>query len=227
MIGHMIATSRRVLRQFRIRPRLSTSALIGVATAFAVPRVWVHGDITRLLIGWNAGVLLYLALAGWMMARSDHAQLKRRASLEDEGALVILGLMVVAALASLVAIVVELSVARNLGGVSKLAHIGLAGITILSSWAFTQVMFAVHYAHDFYLARKAGQPGGLQFPGTPDPDYLDFLYFSAVIGTSGQTADVSIASRAMRRVGMLHCVLAFLFNTSLVALTINVASGLL
>jgi len=89
------------------------------------------------------------------------------------------------------------------------------------------VMFALHYAHEFYAATLDGRPGGLQFPDEPKPDYLDFLYFSAVIGTSGQTADVTITSRAMRRVGLLHCVLAFLFNTSLVALTINVASSLL
>jgi uncharacterized membrane protein len=223
----MIKTSRRVLRQFRIRPRLSISVLIGVFVALVLPRAWVHGDVTRVLIGWNTGVLIYLALAGLMMVRSDHAQLKRRASQEDEGAVVILGLVVIAALASLVAIVVELSVARNLGGAAKAAHIGLAGLTIVSSWAFTQVMFALHYAHDFYMARESGAPCGLLFPDTQDPDYLDFLYFSVVIGTSGQTADVSIASRPMRRVGMMHCVLAFFFNTSLLALTINVASGLL
>lgn len=227
MMAGMIATSRRVLRPFKIRPRLSTSVVIGVVLPLVLPRSWVQGDIARCLIGWNAGVLIYLVLAGAMMVRSDHAQLKRRASIEDEGALLILGLVVVAALASLVAIVLELSVARNFAGVSRVAHVALAGITILSSWAFTQMMFALHYAHDFYVARQSGHPGGLLFPDTKDPDYLDFLYFSAVIGTSGQTADVAIASRPMRRVGMLHCVLAFLFNTSLVALTINVASGLL
>ena len=88
-------------------------------------------------------------------------------------------------------------------------------------------MFALHYAHDYYLARQHGQPPGLAFPDTEEPDYLDFLYFAVVIGTSGQTADIAFASRAMRRVGMVHCVLAFVFNTSLVGLMINVASGLI
>jgi uncharacterized membrane protein len=68
--------------------------------------------------------------------------------------------------------------------------------------------------------------GGLEFPGGQPPDYGDFLYFSCVIGTSGQTADVSFTSRKMRRTGTLHCILAFFFNTTLVALTINIASGL-
>ena len=97
----------------------------------------------------------------------------------------------------------------------------------MTSWAFTQVMFALHYAHDYYSAQVRGQDAGLQFPGTDKPDYGDFLYFACIIGTSAQTADVSFSSSAMRRTGLLHCVLAFFFNTTLVALTINIASGLL
>jgi uncharacterized membrane protein len=162
-----------------------------------------------------------------MMAKADPCQMHRRARQQDEGALVILTLVVIAALASLGAIVAELSVAKDFTGSAKLAHIALAAATIIASWAFTQVMFALHYAHDYYSAVSRGQSGGLIFPETTEPDYFDFLYFAAVIGTSGQTADVSISSKAMRRVGLVHCVLAFMFNTSLVALLINVASSLL
>lgn len=88
-------------------------------------------------------------------------------------------------------------------------------------------MFALHYAHDYYLAEDGGMPSGLDFPGGHAPDYGDFLYLACVIGTSGQTADVSFTSRAMRRIGTVHCVLAFVFNTTILALTINIASGLL
>jgi uncharacterized membrane protein len=87
-------------------------------------------------------------------------------------------------------------------------------------------MLALHYAHDYYVCVFHGEPGGLEFPGGHMPDYGDFLYFASVIGTSGQTADVSFTSRKMRRTGMIHCVLAFFFNTTVVALTINIASGL-
>ena len=87
-------------------------------------------------------------------------------------------------------------------------------------------MFALHYAHDYYASEIRGQPGGLDFPGGHAPDYGDFLYFASVIGTSGQTADVSFTNRTMRRTGLVHCVLAFFFNTTLIALTINIASGL-
>lgn len=134
--------------------------------------------------------------------------------------------MVTAAIVSLGAIVAELAVAKDIHGTLRYAHIGLAALTILSSWAFTQVMFALHYAHDYYVSEVRGNPGGLAFPGGHAPDYGDFLYFACVIGTSGQTADVSFTSRVMRRTGLVHCVLAFFFNTTLVALTINIASGL-
>jgi uncharacterized membrane protein len=109
----------------------------------------------------------------------------------------------------------------------KYAHIGLAIFTIMSSWAFTHMMFALHYAHDYFANCINSKPPGLEFPGEEAPDYGDFLYFAFVIGTSGQTADVSFTSNAMRRIGLLHCVLAFLFNTTVLALTINIAASLL
>ncbi len=138
----------------------------------------------------------------------------------------VLALVVLAAVICVGAIVAELGVVKNLQGVLRYGHIALAVLTIVSSWAFTQLMFALHYAHDYYAAEVNGRHGGLDFPGGHAPDYGDFLYFSSVIGTSGQTADVSFTSRQMRRTGLVHCVLAFFFNTTLIALTINIASGL-
>ncbi|HET8869337.1 MAG TPA: DUF1345 domain-containing protein [Aquabacterium sp.] len=217
----------RLVRMIRVRPRLAFAALLGAASAFLLPEIWPVRPVTRLIVGWNIGAWLYLVLAAQLMSRSEQADVSLRARQQDEGAVVILSLVVVAALVSLGSIVAELAVAKNLVGWNKLIHIGLAAMTILSSWAFTQVMFAFHYAHDFYVAQHRGGSGGLDFPGTPQPRYIDFLYFSAVIGTSGQTADVSVSSTHMRKVTLVHCVLAFLFNTSLIALLINVASGLL
>jgi uncharacterized membrane protein len=216
-----------LIKQVFVRPRLFISGAVGIAVATFIPHATASREVTRLILGWNAGALLYLALAAWMIARADLSQIHRRARQQDEGALMILTLVVISSLASLGAIVAELSVAKDFTGSERLAHIALAAVTILSSWAFTQVMFALHYAHDYYAATSQGKPGGLIFPDTQHPDYMDFIYFAVVIGTSGQTADVSIASSPMRRVGLVHCVLAFLFNTSLIALTINVASSLL
>lgn len=213
-------------RLFLARPRLFICALIGVATIFLLPTALAQQPITRMIIGWNVGAVLYLLLAAKMMFWSSHERMRKRALQQDEGRLIILGLVVIAALMSIGAIVAELAVVKEMHGSLRYAHIALAVLTILSSWAFTQLMFALHYAHDYYAAEARGNAGGLEFPGGHAPDYGDFLYFACVIGTSGQTADVSFSCRAMRRIGTVHCVLAFFFNTTLLALTINIASGL-
>jgi len=172
------------------------------------------------------GAILYLLLAVKMMFWSSHERMRTRALQHDEGRTVVLLLVVTAALMCIGAIVAELAVVKDLHGTVRYAHIVLAALTILTSWAFTQTMFAIHYAHDYYVTALHGEHGGLEFPGGQPPDYGDFLYFACVIGTSGQTADVSFTNRKMRRIGTVHCVLAFFFNTTLVALTINIASGL-
>lgn len=220
------ASHPKLVRIVLARPRLFACALVGVLTLVLLPASLAPDQATRMIVGWNAGACLYLAFAVRMMFWSTHERMRTRALTQDDGRIVVLALVVTAALMSLGAIVAELAVARDLRGLGRYAHIGLAVLTILSSWAFTQVMFALHYAHDFYGAEARGAPGGLEFPGCHAPDYGDFLYFACVIGTSGQTADVSFTSRAMRRTGLVHCVLAFFFNTTLLALTINIASGM-
>ncbi|MBK7354507.1 DUF1345 domain-containing protein [Propionivibrio sp.] len=228
MTDIFLHASRSILvRLIMARPRLCISALVGLATVLVLPSFIGLHAITRLIIGWNGGACLYLLLAGRMMFWSSHERMRTRALQENVGRYIILALVVTVALVSLAAIVAQLSVAKDMQGTPRFAHMALAALTVLSSWAFTQVMFALHYAHDYYAEEIRGRPGGLDFPGGHAPDYGDFLYFSCVIGTSGQTADVSITSRTMRRTGLVHCVLAFFFNTTLVALTINIASGLL
>jgi uncharacterized membrane protein len=215
------------LRMVRSRPRLFSSILAGVLVVFLIPDVLALHEITRAIIGWNAGACLYLMLAAQMMFRANPDKMRARAAAQDDGKFVVLGMVIVAAIASLGAIVAELAVAKDMHGMLRYAHITLAALTILSSWAFTQVMFALHYAHEYYAAIERGKPGGLEFPGESEPGYGDFLYFSCVIGTSGQTADVSFTGKQMRRTGLLHSILAFFFNTTLVALTINIASSLI
>jgi uncharacterized membrane protein len=208
------------------RPRLFFCALLGGLSFWLLPLSLAEHPVTRLIIAWNVGAWLYLLLAMHMMFWSTHERMRNRALGQDEGRIVVLALVVLAAIMSIGAIVAELAVTKDMHGMQRYGHIALAALTILSSWAFTQVMFALHYAHDYYASEARGNPGGLLFPGGHAPDYGDFLYFACVIGTSGQTADVSFASRSMRRTGLVHCVLAFFFNTTLVALTINIASGL-
>jgi uncharacterized membrane protein len=216
----------RLIRHVRARPRLFICGAVGLLVGLMLIQNLSMLAITRGIIGWNVGICLYLVLCAIMMSRSTDEQMRYRASLQDEGQLVILVLVIVSALASLAAIIAELAEAKNMQGTLKYAHIGLALFTIVASWAFTHMMFALHYAHDYYAAIVNKRPVGLAFPADDTPDYGDFLYFAYVIGTSAQTADVSFTSKPMRRVGFLHCVLAFLFNTTVLALTINIAASL-
>lgn len=217
-----------LLRSLRARPRLGLSALLGLGVALAWPWLGFEArDVTRGLIAWNVGTVSYLVLTAVMMLRSTHEDIHKRALTQDEGAAVILAMVVLAALSSLGAIVAELTVARNETGLARSLHIGLAAFTVLTSWTFTQMMFALHYAHEYYQSLHANESPGLVFPDTRRPEYFDFLYVAAVIGTSAQTADVSFGSSAMRRVGLVHCVLAFFFNATLLALMVNVGAALL
>ena len=208
------------------RPRLFACIVLGTVAALVIPASVASHQITRGIIGWNVGAVTYLALTLYMMFSSSHARMRERAVQEDDGRVLMLAMVVTAAVSSLAAIVGELALAKQLHPGERYLHVALAVTTLLTSWAFTQVTFANHYAHDYHAAEVRGEPGGLAFPGEQAPDYPDFLYFSCIIGTSGQTADVSFTSRLMRRTGLLHCVLAFFFNATLLALTINIASGL-
>jgi uncharacterized membrane protein len=226
MAAEPLRQRNRFLRQLRARPRLAISAATAVAVGIFLPVEIASHLVTRWLIAWNAGTWFYVLLAAIMMVRSSEDHMRRRARLQDDGQFAILLLVVISAIASLVAIAGQLAVVKEMHGFIKGAHIALAGATVLSSWAFIQVMFALHYAHDYYAALVLGRPVGLKFPDDEAPDYGDFFYFAAVIGTSGQTADVSFASKAMRRIGTLHCILAYLFNTTVLALLINIGASM-
>jgi uncharacterized membrane protein len=168
-------------------------------------------------------VALYLVLALHVMARSDIERIRRRAVLEDEGDIAILVLTVAAALASLVAIFVELGAAAGGGGQRHPANVALAAFTIVLSWALIHVIFALHYAHEFYDDTHGR---GLVFPGDhEEPDYWDFVYFSFVIGMTSQVSDVAVTSKALRRTVTAHGIVSFVFNAALLALTVNLAAS--
>ncbi len=215
-----------LFRIIKARSRLISSVVVSILIACFLPEAVAQKAVTRAIIGWNFGAIFYLIFTFKMMFWWSHEKIQARARAQDEGRILVLILVVIAAFFAVGAIVAELAFAKNLTGLLKYAHIALAGVTIVISWFYTHVMFAQHYAHDFYVNRFLSKPEGLDFPQTKNPDYLDFLYFSCVIGTSGQTADVNFTAKEMRRTGLVHCVLAFFFNTTLLALTINIASGL-
>jgi uncharacterized membrane protein len=211
-----------LVRVVRLRARLFSSLALGAVAALALTATTPWRAPTRLLIGWDIAMVLYLALAFEMMAHADIHQIRRRAAVQDEGRLAILVLTVAAALASLAAIFAELGAAAN-GATRRPAQLLLATATIVLSWTFIHTMFALHYAHEFY-DEATGR--GIEFPGGDgEPDYWDFVYFAFVIGMTSQVSDVGITSKQIRRTATAHGVVSFMFNAALLALTVNIAAS--
>ncbi len=215
--------SPRILNTFKAQPRLVIAVLLGGLLWFWLPYGWRPG--TRILVAWDFATGVYLLLALLMMARSGIDQIRYRAALQDEGEVVILGLTTLTALVSIAGIMVELATAKAVKGHSEWHHIALAAITVFLSWSFLHTMFAVRYAHEYYSGPEDNLAQGLKFPGHEPPDYWDFMYYSCVIGTACATADVNITSRSMRKTTTLHCIVAFFFNTTILALTVNIGAG--
>jgi uncharacterized membrane protein len=210
------------IRIVRGRPRLFIAIGVGLVVTVATALATDWRFATRLLTGWDLAVALYLVLALHLMARSDVRQIRRHAAMQDEGQLTILTCTVAAALASLGAIFAELGTSAA-GAARPPSHVILTTLTIFLSWAFIHTIFALHYAHEFY-DDTAGR--GMAFPGgEPNPDYWDFVYFSFVIGMTSQVSDVAITSKLIRRTAAVHGVVSFLFNTALLAITVNLAAG--
>ena len=214
------------IRLARLHARLLISIAFGVGlTALLMNYDW--RPPTKWLVGWDCGAALYLVMTYWMIANSGVPEIRRRAAVDDEGAVVLLLLTAFAGLASLAAIVVELGGSKAGGGTEAGLHIALGMITIVTSWSFVHTIFALHYAHEFYGEGRDPEIGGLRFPGAAPPDYWDFLYFSLVVAMTSQVSDVAITSRAIRRIAMIHGVLSFFFNLAILALTINMISNLI
>lgn len=215
--------SPRLVRIIRTRPRLFLSALLGL---IIIGFLFVTCDwrtATKLLVGWDIGIGLYLILAFTLMARSDVHRIRRRAANQDEGGIAMLVLTVAAAAASLAAIFAELGTVA--GETRQPGQLILATATVVLSWAFIHSIFALHYAHEFYGEGRDHQTGGMAFPEEHDPDYWDFTYFAFTIGMCAQVSDVTVSSKAIRRTVLAHSVVSFLFNAALLALTVNIAAS--
>ena len=213
----------RLVRVIKSRPRLFVSAAVGLVALAGLFAAFEGRAPTKLLIGWNVGIGLYLLLALHLMRRSDVHRIRRRAALQDENQITILVLTVAAAAASLVAIFSELGTTPNTARAP--AQLILATITIVLSWAFIHVMFAIHYAHEYYGDGRDHMIGGMSFPDDKEPDYWDFMYFSFVIGMCAQVSDVTVSSKSIRRTVLSHGIISFLFNAALLALTVNIAAS--
>ena len=211
-----------LLGHLKSRPRMIIAAAIGIAVALLLPNV--ERVVTRALLGWNAAVWLYLVLIWLKMATARQSDVQALAEREDENAATVLMVVSVAAIASIVAIVMELSTAKNMGSGAVL-HYVLTGATMLGAWFLIPTMFTLHYARHYY--QSPDNDPALRFPDRHlKPDYWDFLYFSFTIAVASQTADVSLASTSARRTALAQSVLSFFFNLAVLGLSINIAASM-
>ena len=213
-------------RRARAQIRFLIALAVGVAVALLAP---FDERIPRVLAGWNAGGWLYLVLVAIKMWRAEIDGIKREASIERESRIVVLVVVTLGSIFTMLALFAQLMALKSEHGLDRTLSVGLSVSTIFLSWLLIHTVFALYYAHEFHSeakGRSRGQGGGLSFPDDSTPDYLDFLYFSFVVGTTAQTSDVVVCSRAMRRVVMLHGILSFFFNTAVIALAVNIAAQL-
>lgn len=216
------------VRTIQSRPWLVTAAVFAVVLIFGLTQLAHIRPSQAILIAWNLSATLYLFMAARIMFASDPEDLRQRAEAQDVGRQAILILTGLAVLVCIIAIATELSEATRLHGQPRLLALLLAGATLLTTWLFVHTIFALHYAHGYSLAIQRHAPPPLIFPDkTGTPDYLDFAYFAFIIGAAAQTADVAIASKGMRRLALGHCVFAFAYNTTILAVAINLAASLI
>ncbi|MBV9015390.1 MAG: DUF1345 domain-containing protein [Alphaproteobacteria bacterium] len=230
-------------RWLAARPRLFVAAAIGIAVGIAIPDVAKPN--LRAVLGWDVAVVVYLALLWVMAARTTPALMRRRALREGEEARwAFLALLAGAAFFSLFATLDIVRGAKAAGGITMVAELVLAGLTLFLSWLFAHTVFAVHYAHEYFFDADRGRAPGLIFPAPNEDadedgqpahrasgfaalDYWDFLYFAFSVGMTIGATDVRVATQRWRRLVLAHGILAFLFNAVVLALSISLFANFL
>jgi uncharacterized membrane protein len=185
------------------------------------------GTLQRLLIGWNALAWPYLVFIWIRMLMTDVSGIQRIARLQDQSAMLVLTIVIVACAASIVTILSELPALKALSGTPRAVHLLLTVATLIVSWALLPSSFAMHYAHQHYLHRTQDVTP-MMFPEKPeDPGYWDFLYYAFTIAVASQTADVATGTTGIRRITLLQSVISFVFNLAILGLSVNIGAGLL
>ena len=180
-------------------------------------------------IGWSRGAMaafdiaaaVFLVALSTLLRRNETAQIRQVAVANDANRVLLLAMTALITLVILVAVHGELKAKNDVGAIV------LVIATLALAWLFSNVVYALHYAHLFYLPDDDGEGDqqGLEFPKTDEPDYWDFVYFSFTLGMTFQTSDVEISGRGVRRVVIGQCLAAFVFNLGVLAFTINVLGG--
>jgi uncharacterized membrane protein len=203
-------------------------ALTVAAAAALVTRPWFSVQVS-LLATWDAFVACYLFLGWLLIARTDETLTRVRAQRYDPGGYVIFLLVLIAASASFVAIGFIVGDIKELAFWPRSQRLTLSITALFLSWLLIHTLFAFHYARLYYFLPKGRgeHHRGLKFPHDEEPDYLDFAYYSFVVGMTSQVSDVAVLSRPMRRLTLIHGVLSFIYNIAILAMSINIIGGVI
>ncbi len=206
-------------RWVRARPRVLSAlglfVLVG-AGLMAAGMAWANA----IALAFDLAALVFLGVLAWLFSHSSPQHMRAHAQMLDTGRWGVLWGGVVISAMVLVALVDELQAAHHVGVLPLVVGV----VTVVLCWLFLNSMFAIHYAHGYY-GNYGPQHAALEFPSTPKPDYWDFAYFSIVVGMTFQVSDVQITSSYLRRVVLLHSVIAFFFNVFIIAITVNIVAG--
>jgi len=201
---------------------LAAVTFAGLHGRFSVP--------TQLIVAWDVFALTIVVLAWLIISNRDPYEVRRNVRLQDASATFLFSLVVIAATASLFAVGLLLGSVKNLSPTGLSLHIALAVSAVGVSWMLVHTVFTLRYAHFYYFdARDVARhavAGGLLFPGKGSPCYMDFAYFSFVIGMTCQVSDVAISSPKIRRLALVHGLISFAFNTAILAMFVNIIAGL-
>ena len=222
----------RIVLFVRSRNHLFSGILAGLVASLVIPwrgSLMLPGGKAHFVLCWDVGAAVFLVLWAVTMVRTPIWDMPRRAKAQQDGEWVVFGLALAGIVASIVAIVIEFHGIAQLKKEARDIHLALVIATLLISWLTMQLVFALRYAHEFYTISDGSgtTDGGLDFPHEPEPDYFDFFYFGMVLGMTFQVSDVNITSRKLRRLATLQGFIGFVFNTVILALTVNIAASLL
>jgi len=209
------------------RPRLFAGLACGLVAFPLLPHALPVQ--TRAIGAWDVGAIAFLVLCGALFWSEPAERMPANAAAQEEGEWTIFWITLAVVVISFAAIVGQFSGTKDLPTAKRNSYVALVALTLFVSWLMTHVTFGLRYAHEFYSTSpgRTEVDGGLQFPGEAKPDYLDFLYFALVVGMTFQVSDVQITARKLRRLASMHGLLSFLFNTVIIALTVNIAASLL
>ena len=210
---------------FKAKPRLLYASIVGVLAFFLLKG---HYTSTRFLMAWSAASVTYLILVFMMMMDFNKKKISHLSAREDDGQLLIYVISLLASVVSLVAIFMHVGSASEIPIQERVLGVLMTGVTFAISWMVLHTAYALHYAHAYYTYFKEdAEYPPLIFVGTKHPAYSDFFHFSVVIGMTCQTADIIIVEPAIRNLVTAHSLLSFIFNATLLGLTMSLVGGLI